>query len=164
VPGIRRLGPVTETPALAAIAASGLPYRIVHFRPAPDLAEAARRRGIELNQVVKTMVVRRGEGDHLLVLVPGDRVIDWPKLRRHLGVTRLSLPDSEEALRVTGYARGVITPLGTRRPLPVVADGSILEHEEVSMASGAPGVAIHLSGADLVVVTGAEIAGVTRRA
>ncbi len=151
-----------ETPALAAMAASGVPHRVVRFDPAPDLSEAARRRGIGLRQVVKTMVVRRAEGDYLLVLVPGDRVIDWPKLRRNLGVTRLSLADSDDAFRVTGYARGVITPLGIPRSLPVVADRRILEHEEVSVAGGAPGVAIHLAGADLVAITGAEIAEVTR--
>ena len=42
--------------------------------------------------MVKTIVVRRGEGDYLFVLVPGDRVISWPKLRALLGVSRLSMP------------------------------------------------------------------------
>ncbi|HEV2951275.1 MAG TPA: YbaK/EbsC family protein, partial [Actinomycetota bacterium] len=43
------------------------------------------------------MVVRRGAGDYMLVLVPAGRQIDWPLLRAHLGVSRLSLPDPEEA-------------------------------------------------------------------
>jgi Aminoacyl-tRNA editing domain len=45
--------------------------------------------------VVKTLVVRCGEDDFLFVLVPGDRVVSWPKLRALLGVSRLSLPDAE---------------------------------------------------------------------
>jgi len=153
-----------ETPALVVVAASGLPHRIVRFRPAPDLAEAARRRGISVDRVVKTMVVRRGENDFLIVLVPGDRVIDWPRLRRHLGVTRLSLADTGDALRVTGYARGLITPLGTAQRLPVVAERSILDYEEVSVAGGAPGIAVHLSGVDLIALAGAETAEVTKPA
>jgi prolyl-tRNA editing enzyme YbaK/EbsC (Cys-tRNA(Pro) deacylase) len=47
--------------------------------------------------------VRRGAGDYVFVLVPGGREIDWKKLRAHLGVSRLSLPDAEEARAATGY-------------------------------------------------------------
>ena len=47
--------------------------------------------------IVKTMVVRRSEDDHLFVLVPGDRQISWPKLRALLGVNRISLPPTPPA-------------------------------------------------------------------
>ena len=59
------------------------------------------------------MVVRRGAGDHLFVLVPGDREISWPKLRALLGVNRISMPDADAAREVTGYERGTITPFGS---------------------------------------------------
>ena len=42
-------------------------------------------------------------------------LISWPKLRGHLGVKRLSLPDADEALAVTGYVRYTITPFGSTR-------------------------------------------------
>lgn len=48
-----------------------------------SLAEAARARGVAPADVVKTLVVRRGEDDFLFVLVPGDRALSWPKLRAH---------------------------------------------------------------------------------
>ena len=54
-------------------------------------------RGVEPRQVVKTLVVRRGEEDLLFVLVPGDRQISWPKLRALLGVSRMSMPDAAAA-------------------------------------------------------------------
>ena len=90
-----------------------------------SLAEAAAARGVEPHQVVKTMVVRVSEGEHLFVLVPGDREIAWPKLRALLGVNRLSMPPAEEAREVTGYVRGTITPLGSLTALPVIADASM---------------------------------------
>ena len=70
-------------------------------------------------------MVRRGEGDHLFVLVPGDRQISWPKLRALLGVNRISLPDKEIAREVTGYERGTITPFGSLQSLPVIADAMV---------------------------------------
>ena len=68
---------------------------------------------MEPRDIVKTLVVRRGEGDFLFVLVPGDREISWPKLRAHLGVKRISMPDATVAREVTGYERGTITPFGS---------------------------------------------------
>lgn len=125
-----------------------------------SLAEAARARGVAPSDLIKTMVVRRGENDHLLVLVPGDRSISWPKLRALLGVNRLSMPDADEARAVTGFARGTITPFGTVRPLPVIADRSILGRR-VSIGAGAHGVAATLSGDDLLVHLDATVADVT---
>ena len=70
-------------------------------------------------------MVRRGEGDFLFVLVPGDREISWPKLRTHLAVNRMSMPDAATALEVTGYERGTITPFGSTTAWPVVADATM---------------------------------------
>ena len=92
----------------------GLAHRVIRHGSVRSLAEAAVARGVEPADVVKTMVVRRGEGDYVFVLVPGDRVISWPKLRALLGVNRLSMPDADEALAVTGFPRGTITPFGAR--------------------------------------------------
>ena len=74
-----------STPALAAAEAVGLAHRVIRHGPVHNLAEAARARGVAPADVVKTLVVRRGEDDFLFVLVPGDRVISWPKLRALVG-------------------------------------------------------------------------------
>ncbi len=116
-------------------------------------------RGVTPAQVIKTMVVRRGADDYVFVLVPGDRNISWPKLRQHLGVNRLSMPDAEEARDATGYARGTITPLGSTHPWPVISDETVAG--EVSLGGGAHGVSITVDGAELVNALGAEVADVT---
>ncbi len=156
--------PPVDTPAIRAAVEAGVAHRIVTFGAVRSLAEAAERRGIDLAQIVKTLVVRRGEGDHLLVLVPGDRVIDWRALRAHLGVARLSLAEAEEARLVTGYERGTITPFGAPAHLAVLADSRVDTPGEVSVGGGAHGVAIHLDGRDLVAAVGADVADVTTSA
>jgi Cys-tRNA(Pro) deacylase len=150
-----------DSPAIRAAAQAGIAHRVVTFGRVGSLAEAALSRGIDVSQIVKTLVVRRGEDDHVLVLVPGDRVIDWRALRAHLGVSRLSLADADEARRVTGYERGTITPFGAPEALPVIADVRVDTPGEVSVGGGAHGVAIHLAGRLLVEVVGAEVADVT---
>ncbi len=149
-----------DNPALRALAESGIAHTVTRHGRVGSLAEAAAVRGVEPSAIVKTMVVRRAEDDHLLVLVPGDRQISWPRLRALLGVNRISMPGADAARDVTGFERGTITPFGTRTPLPVVADERILGRT-VSIGAGAHGVAATLAADDLVRHTGAQVADVT---
>ncbi len=145
--------------AIAAAESLGLEYVVTRHGPVSSLAEAAAARGLEPRQVVKTLVVRVREGEHRFVLVPGDREIAWPKLRTLLGVNRLSLPPAEEALRVTGYARGTITPLGSAEALPVVADERVTG--QISIGGGAHGVALTVSADALLAALDARVADIT---
>jgi len=152
---------MTDTPAVAALARSGVRYRVVRTRPARSAEESAELQGIQLAALLRTLVVRRGEDDYLFVLVPGGRRFDWPKLRAHLGVKRLSMPDAEEARAATGYERGAITPFGSQRRWPVIVDRSALEHETVAIGGGARGVNVHLPPRALVDALDAEVADVS---
>ena len=149
-----------ETPAVAAIAAAGVSYRVVEYGAVTSIEEAAVKRGVAVNKVMKSLVVRIGDGEHVMVIVPGDRVIDWPKLRSTLGRSRMALASADEALEVTGYPRGAITPFGSRTALPVVCDASVTD--EISLGGGAHGVSIHLAVEDLVAVADAVVEDVTK--
>jgi len=147
--------------ARAAADASGLGYRTTEHGPVASLEEAAAARGLTPDRVLKSIVVRRGEGDHLFVLVPGGRTISWPKIRALLGVNRLSMPSADEAREVTGYARGTITPFGSLTPLPVIADAAIPDGQ-VSIGAGGHGVAFTVDSAALLDVLEARVADVTQ--
>jgi len=149
-----------DNPALRAVAASGLVHEIVEYGEVHSVAEAAAARGIALDRVIKTIVVRRGEGDLLMVLVPGDRVIDWAKLRAVCAVSRMSLATAEQALAATGYTPGTITPFGSATVLPVIADASM--SGLASIGGGAHGVAINLDADDLVAYFSARFEDVTK--
>jgi Cys-tRNA(Pro)/Cys-tRNA(Cys) deacylase len=153
-----------DTPATQALEGSGITFEVVRTERPSSAEESAALQGIDLEQLLRTIVVRRGDDDFLFVLVPGGRQIDWPRLRAHLGVSRLSLPDQDEAREVTGYERGAITPFGSARAWPVIADSSIRELERVAVGGGARGVNLHMTPADLLRATGAEVADITRSA
>ena len=110
--------------------------------------------------MVKTLVVRRGDDDFLFVLVPGDRAISWPKLRRLLGVSRLSMPDAELARQATGYERGTITPFGSSRPWPVIADERV-RGREITLGAGEHGVALGANADEILHALDASVADVS---
>ncbi|MBU5422232.1 YbaK/EbsC family protein [Cellulomonas hominis] len=152
-----------EQRAARALAESGVAHTIVRHGRVGSLAEAAAARGVDPSGIVKTLVVRRGDDDYLFVLVPGDRAISWPKLRALLGVSRMSMPDAATAKEVTGYERGTITPFGSLRAWPVVADARV-PGRSVSIGGGGHGVGATLDGDDLVRALDATVADVTEPA
>lgn len=147
---------------MTAASSSGLAFEVVRHGPVRSLQEAAAARGVTPAQVVKTLVVRVSDDDYRFVLVPGDREIAWPKLRALLGVNRLSMPSADVALEVTGYERGTITPLGSTRAWPVIADSSL--GGTISLGGGAHGVALTVDAQELLAALDATVADVTEPA
>lgn len=155
------LSAMDETPAIQAATESRIDFEIVRTQRPNSVQESAALQGIEVGELLRTIVVRRGADDYVFVLVPGGRQIDWPKLRAHLGVKRLSLPDEAEARQATGYERGAITPFGSARPWSVIADASVSGLPRVAIGGGARGVNLHMTSGDLVAHLNADIADVT---
>lgn len=149
------------TRATRAIADSGVAHRVVRTERAGSAEEAARLQGIETGALLRTIVVRRGDDDYVFVLVPAGRRFDWAKLRAHLGVRRMTLPDAEEARAVTGYERYTITPFGSSRSWPVLVDAAVMGEPVVSVGGGAFGVNLHLAPTALVEVLDADVADVS---
>lgn len=153
-----------DPPGLAPARALGLEPRVVATERPSSAEESAALQGIPVGNLLRTIVVRRGEDDYVFVLVPGGRQIDWPALRRHLGVSRISLPEKEEARDATGYERGTITPFGSSRAWPVIAAPAIADLDPVAIGAGAHGVNLHVPGRALLGALDADLADVTRPA
>lgn len=147
---------------MRSLSKSRLDFNVVRTERPNSVEESAMLQGIEVGELLRTIVVRRGADDYVFVLVPGGRQIDWPKLRAHLGVKRLSLPDEGEAREATGYERGAITPFGSARPWPVIADASVSELHRAAIGGGARGVNVHMAARDLLAHLGADVADVTQ--
>lgn len=125
-----------------------------------SLDEAAAALGIEPQNIVKSLVVKRSDDTFVFVLVPGDRQIAWPKLRAVLGVNKVQLPSPDAALAATGYERGTITPLGSTTAWPVVADERIVG-QKIWMGGGEHGLSAAVDGNELIAAFAATVADVT---
>jgi Cys-tRNA(Pro)/Cys-tRNA(Cys) deacylase len=77
-------------------------------------------------------------------------------------VRRMTLPDADEARAVTGYERYTITPFGSTRAWPVIADAAIVGEPVVSIGGGGFGINLHVAPADLIATLGATVADVSQ--
>ena len=147
-------------PALADPRLAGIRYEVVNRKGASSLAEAAAMQGDTPDALLKTMMVRVSDARFIMVLVPGNRTIDWHKLRSLLGERRLTMATPEQALDQTGYTPGTITPFGSNLRFEVYADAAI--GGRVTVGSGEHGVGIRLDAAELLRVVNAKVDDLTK--
>ncbi|MCS5728503.1 hypothetical protein N1031_01880 [Herbiconiux moechotypicola] len=144
----------------ADASARGLDVEIVERPAAGSLEAAAALLGLEPADIMKSLVVKRHDGEFLFALIPGDRQISWPKLRAVVGVNRLAMPHQDVALDATGYERGTITPLGSTTAWPVFQDASFAGRR-VAMGAGAHGHSAFVLADDLAGALGATVADIS---
>jgi Cys-tRNA(Pro)/Cys-tRNA(Cys) deacylase len=137
----------------------GLAVEVRTRPPARSLEEAAALLGLTPADIAKTLVLRRSKGEYLFAVLAGDTQLAWPRLRALVGVNRLTLPDADEALTATGYARGTITPVGCRTDWPLYVDQR-LGGRRVAMGSGDHGYSAFVDVDALVTAFGATVADI----
>ena len=107
-----------QTPAMLALDQKNIPYKIfTHDGPVHTIEQAAVERNQEVSQVVRSILFRLNEGEYAMVLIAGKYQISWKTLRKHFGLSRLTMATPEEVLEVTGYQIGTVSPFGLKTPL-----------------------------------------------
>ena len=126
--------------------------------------ETAQILGLEPESVFKTIVVTREKPKKpLLVVVPGPSNVYLKLLAAALGEKKVHLPTEREAEQLTGLQAGGISPLAlVNKGFQVVIDASSQNHKENHISGGQRGLNIRLSVSDLVELTNARVAPVSR--
>jgi Cys-tRNA(Pro)/Cys-tRNA(Cys) deacylase len=160
------------TPAIDLVARSGIVYRL-HAYASPERhardrdrrpsygTDAAVALGLEPARVFKTLVASVDD-EMVLAVLPVDRELDLKRLALARSGRKATLVDPVVAQRATGGVIGGISPLGSRRPLPVVVDASASRHQTVFVSAGRRGLQLELAPADLVRLSSALLAPVAR--
>ncbi|OGN94830.1 MAG: hypothetical protein A2Z71_04670 [Chloroflexi bacterium RBG_13_50_21] len=128
--------------------AKKIPYTVFEL-PAEKLGaiETARFFGVPLEQVFKTIVVKReGKGKPILAIVPGSAGVDLKRLAKAVGEKKLHLPTEHEAEQITGLQAGGISPLALiNKGFQVVMDSSAENYKEIHISGGQRGLNIRMS-------------------
>jgi Cys-tRNA(Pro)/Cys-tRNA(Cys) deacylase len=153
---VERRWPEAVERVAAFLRAGGVEARIEEFDAGTPTAEdAARAVGCKLSQIVKSLVLDC-DGRPLVVLVPGDRRADLPKVSRAAGCRSAKVAGPDLVRSATGFAPGAVAPF----PLPsidrVLIDRQVLAHERVWVGAGSPRHMATLASADLVRLAKAE--------
>lgn len=118
------------------------------------VALAAEAHGVEPGQIAKTLALRAGERN-LLIVARGDARIDNKKIKAAFG-GKARMLDAETVLTLTSHPVGGVCPFGLATDLPVYCDISLRAYDEVVPAAGAVHSAVRITPQRMAELTGAE--------
>ena len=126
--------------------------------------ETARLLNLPLEQIFKTIVVQReGKGKPILAIVSGASEVDLKALAKTLGEKKLRLPTERQAEQITGMQSGGISPLAlVNRGFQMVLDTTANAFEVIHVSGGQRGLNISLPVKDLIAITNARVAEISR--
>jgi prolyl-tRNA editing enzyme YbaK/EbsC (Cys-tRNA(Pro) deacylase) len=143
----------------AVLEAHGL--TALEFEPGstPTAESAARRIGVEVGQIAKSLLFRDRAGRHHLVVCAGDVKVSSSKLKRRLGSSAM-MASGEEAVRITGFAPGAVCPFGVV-DVPIYVDESLRRFTTIYPAAGTDSSGVPMTYEKLLAITGAQPCDVT---
>lgn len=155
-----------DTRVTQLLDARGISYRILpHNEPVFTVTAAAEQRGVNVEEMVKSILLRDKGRRYVMACVSGNERLDPKALRLHLegDWKRLSFASVEEIRQVTGYVQGAVAPLGLPQEIPIVFDEAIAGHARVNISSGDPMAGLELNPVDLIRLSGAQLADITEK-
>ena len=154
-----------KTNAARLLDRAGVSYELREYQvdeedlSAPHVAEAV---GLPPEQVFKTLVVRGDRSGVLLACIPGNSELDLKALAAVSHNKKLELVPVKELISLTGYVRGGVSPLGTRKTYPVYLDATADLWDRIAISAGIRGCQIVLAPLDLEGVLGLQKAEIAK--
>ena len=111
-------------------------------------AVSARELRVDEHCVVKTLVMEDDRKRPLIVLMHGDRQVSTKELARAIGAKSVAPCSPEAANRHSGYVVGGTSPFGTRHPMPVYVEETILSLPKIYINGGRRGFLVGMSPGD----------------
>jgi Cys-tRNA(Pro)/Cys-tRNA(Cys) deacylase len=149
------------TPATALLTRAKIDFTLHPYDHDPATTgfgdEAAAALGVDPLRIFKTLVADVA-GSPVLAVVPVARQLDLKALAAARGAKKAAMADPEDAARLTGSVVGGISPLGSRRPLPVVIDASAESYPTIFVSAGKRGLQLELTPAALTKATKGAVA------
>lgn len=150
--GIRKVVAVKKTNAARLLDGLQINYELREYPVDEDdlsAANVAAKVGLPLTQVFKTLVLRGDKSGVLLTCIPGGDELNLKKLASVSGNKKVEMVALKEVQPLTGYLRGGVSPLGTKKNYPVYLDERASQFPFISVSAGVRGCQILIAPQDL---------------
>lgn len=114
---------------------------------APAVAEKI---GMPVEQVFKTLVLRGDKTGIMLACIPGGAELNLKALAAASSNKKTEMVALKEVQPLTGYIRGGVSPIGTKKKFPVYIDDSALNWPVIAVSAGIRGCQLLLAPDDLI--------------
>lgn len=122
------------------------PYR---YEEKGGTETASRQLGMDHHLIIKTLVMEDDKKAPLIILMHGDRQVSTKALARAVGARSITPCDPLDAHKHTGYVVGGTSPFGTRKPLPIYVEASVLGLPKIVVNAGRRGLLVEMNPEDM---------------
>jgi Cys-tRNA(Pro)/Cys-tRNA(Cys) deacylase len=129
----------------------GIPYQLLDYEvDVEDLAaeNTAQKVGLPPEQVFKTLVVRGDRHGICFAIIPGNGHLDFKALAQLSGDRKIEMVSLKEVQPLTGYIRGGVTALASKKEYPVYVDETMALFEQITVSAGVRGMLILIAPKD----------------
>lgn len=147
---------MSKTNAVRILEAAGIHYELREYEVEEDDLSAPRvaeKIGMPSEQVFKTLVARGDRTGVLIACIPANTELDLKALASASGNKKVELVAVREVLGLTGYIRGGVSPVGTKKPYPFYLDETADLWDVISVSAGVRGCQMLLAPDDLARIT-----------
>ncbi|MFT4994877.1 MAG: Cys-tRNA(Pro)/Cys-tRNA(Cys) deacylase [Paraglaciecola sp.] len=111
--------------------------------------EAAEKLALDPALVFKTLVLTLDDGSFCVAILPVKSMLSMKLAAKAAGAKKATMADKGDVERVTGYVLGGVSPLGQKKRLPTLIDGSATAFKTIYISAGKRGLEIELAPQDL---------------
>jgi Cys-tRNA(Pro)/Cys-tRNA(Cys) deacylase len=154
-----------KTNAARILEGLAIAYTLQEYEVDPEDLSAisvARKIGLPVEQVFKTLLTTTGPDQYAFAVIPGDAELDFKKLARAARARKAEMVSLKDVQPLTGYIRGGVTVFGAKKEFPVFADETIELFDFISVSAGQRGAQILVAPQDYLRATNATVAGLSR--
>ena len=110
----------------------------------------AKKVNLPLEQVFKTLVARGDKTGVLLACIPGGMELDLKAIAEISGNKKVEMVPLKEVQPLTGYIRGGVSPIGTKKHFPLYLDERAIKFPFISISAGIRGCQIFIEPGSLL--------------
>lgn len=125
----------------------------------PTAPLAARKLGVEVGQIAKSLLFIDKKESCYLVVCPGDRRVSSSKLKKVIGV-KTRLARHEDTLQATGYSPGGVCPFALSG-IEILLDEHLKNYETIYPAAGTDASGVPMTFAELQEITKGSVFDLT---
>jgi Cys-tRNA(Pro) deacylase len=106
-----------------------IPIECIEHEPVYTNPAMAQALGVKESQTVKSLVLKTREGKFAVLVLPGDKKLDWKVVANQLNTKKVEFAKPEEVLSLVGCEVGCVPPFGHMTELPISMDKELLKKD-----------------------------------
>ncbi len=156
--------PISKTNAVRLLDSSDIAYELLDYEvDIEDLTaeSTANKLNLAPEQVFKTLVVCSNANNIYFAVIPGNAQLDLKAMAKLTRERKLEMIALKELKSLTGYVRGGVTAIASKKDYPVYVDEIIEAFDRITVSAGVRGTLIMLTPQDYLQVVKGKIGAIS---